>query len=139
VKQFLIWLFVFTAAYAGISIYYHQYLEDNPKKLIIAVDESYKMNNQLPRIKEQILSLKERNYTVFSVVTSQRKIHDWESRPELDNFQPFGPRDFEQLIENMEPLSEDADEIIVITNAEDITLLKNINNVNIVRIHPLTE
>lgn len=138
-KQFLIWLLIFIAAYTGISIYYHQHLSGNPKKLIIAIDESFKMNNQIARIKEQLLSLKQRNYTVFSVVTSQRKIHDWGNRPDLDNFQPFGPRDFEKLIENIKPLSGEADEIIVITNAKDVSLLKQINKVNIIQLNPLTD
>jgi hypothetical protein len=138
-KQFLIWLFVFLLLYGGTGFYYHQYLTENPKKLVIAVDESFKMNNLLPRIRDQINLLKERNYTTFSVVTSQRIVHDWESRPKLDNFQPFGPRDFEEMKEFIEPFSSEADEIIVITNAKDISDIKQLNKVNIIQLHPLTE
>jgi hypothetical protein len=125
--------------YSGISIYYHQYLISNPKKLIIAVDESFKMNNLKPRIREQLNSLKGRNYTIYSLVTSQRIIHDWETRPSLDDFQPFGPRDFEQMIDIIEPLSGEADEIIIITNAKDISLLTQINKSNIILLNPLTD
>ncbi len=138
-KQFIIWLIIFLAMYSGISIYYHQYLISNPKKLIIAVDESFKMNNLKPRIREQLNSLKGRNYTIYSLVTSQRKIHDWETRPSLDDFQPFGPRDFEQMIDIIEPLSGEADEIIIITNAKDISLLTQINKSNIILLNPLTD
>ncbi len=138
-KQFVIWLIIFLAIYSGISIYYHQDLMNNPKKLVIAVDESFKMNNLMPRLREQLNSLKERKYTIFSVVTSQRKIHDWESRPRLDNFQPFGPRDFEQMMDNIESLSYEADEIIIFTNAKDISLLQQLDKTDIVQLNPLTD
>ena len=138
-KQFVIWLIIFLAIYSGISIYYHGYLTDNPKKIVIAVDESFNMNNLMPRIKEQLNSLKKRNYTIFSVVTSQRKIHDWKSMPRIDNFQPFGPRDFEQMADNIESLLGEADEIIIFTNAKDISLLQQLDKTNIVQLNPLTD
>ena len=100
-KAFFTWLGLFLAIFAGISVFSHITLSASPVKVLIAIDESFRMGNAERKIQNFIKELKNRRYTRFAIITSRRPaaIHSWQKTPRLSAFNAFGPGELEKLLD----------------------------------------
>jgi hypothetical protein len=139
-KQFFIWLVVFLGLFAGLSAYYHLDLSAHPNKLLVAIDESYKMQSvSSVKIKEVLNSLKNRNYTQFGLITTKRNIHSWQNNLGWDSLQGYGPRDLENLLNaNLYPQVKEANLVYILTNAQDVSMIRQLPHVRIIQLEPLS-
>lgn len=137
-KQFLIWLVVFWGLFAGLSVYYHLDYSAHPVKILVAVDESYKMQSVSPvKLKAAINAIKNKRYAQFSLITTKRNVHGWQAELAWDSLQAYGPRDLESLRnDRLFPQVKEARELYVITNAADLSGLSGLPHLHTIRLEP---
>ena len=96
-KSFIIWFVITVLVFGGIGGGYHAMLNQNPRKVLVAVDSSFQMKSAWSRVPELLDSLDNQRYTSYSLVTEKNPIHSWQSRLELGNVVPYAPADFSKL------------------------------------------
>lgn len=142
-KSFAIWLVIFLALVAGLFLVNHLALTAAPRKVLIAIDESFRMKSVERKVINFLKELKNKPYTQFSIITNRRPdpIHSWESSPKLTGFNAFGSWPLEKLLnENLYPLIGEARNIIILTNARDISALPEPGGkISIVQLTPLAD
>jgi len=140
-KQFLIWLAIIFLLFVGVSVYYHITLIANSYKIFVGVDVSGYMDDVKLKIPSQLSYLTGKMYTQYTLATnrskkSERMIHSWQPElqiEEITNIKMFSNLDLKVLLDF--PEIKEADEIIIISNAKDVSMLQGFGNLGIVRIH----
>jgi uncharacterized protein related to proFAR isomerase len=136
-KEFLLWLSIFVLSFGGLSGGYHVYRNGNPTKVLVAVDNSFALNKEAGTVKMVLEDLDNIRYAEFSVVDSLSIIQDWKNLIQA-NMQIvfYGVQDLEALAKNAEKQKRalDADEIVFITKAEDVTALKSVPDSRIINL-----
>ena len=123
-KAFIVWLIIFVALYAGLSVPYHVYLQRHPRRVLIAVDTSYPMRSAWQQVSATIAAIPKERYSQFSVITDKTKIHSWQNQAKLGNVQLYGPRDLGKLLDRQRyPEINAARRIYLVTNTADLTSL----------------
>ena len=120
-KQFILWLALFVALYAGCSGAYHLYLTRHPRRIFVAVDTSFPMRVVWSQVPNVLATLQKRPYTVFKLVTDKVLVHNWQRELRLQTGQPYAPRDLTPLFAS--PYAAEvaaADAGYLITNATDL-------------------
>jgi DNA polymerase III alpha subunit len=137
-KQFIIFLFLFIILAAGFIAFSHYYLGWNPKKVVIAVDTSYGMNNSWSQVAETVKAYENMKYSIFSLITDKMTIHSWEKQlqtEKLGNIKPYGPTDI-SVFNDQNKFTElkKADMIVIITNANDISIFTKDSRYKIIQL-----
>jgi len=117
-KAFIIWLLITLGVYGASGVGYHLYLSRSPRKILVAVDSSYEMKSNWPRISRILDRIGTGHYRVYCLVTEKTLVHDWSKHLELGSQMPYAPRDFSRL-SGPDPYPEikAADKRYLITNA----------------------
>jgi hypothetical protein len=125
-KQFIIFIIIFAVLAAGFAVFSHFYLDLNPKKIVIALDASYNMNDSWQKALETVKNFEKMKYTSFALITDKVVIHSWdrELKPyKLGNIKPYGPTDLSVFMDaNKFQELKKAAGIYLITNSQDVSL-----------------
>lgn len=119
-KRFFIWLSIFLVINILISSGLHFYLKKNPKKIIIAVDTSYKMSSNWSKVIKYVERYGNKRYTKYALITDKFILHSWEDKvisQKLNNIKSYGIRELE-IFYNDQRYKEikEADLIYVLTD-----------------------
>jgi len=138
-KQLLIWIGLCLLLYGGLGVTMHLYLSANPQKFVIALDTSVYMKERQQQISQELVRLAGRRYSVFSMIVDKgRLLHSWQSRPDTrEKIIYYGDR----LLSGFTDPSKyselaQADRILLVSNAEDISELEKIYGNRFTRIAP---
>ncbi len=127
-KPFLIWIVLFFVAYGGLGLTLHLYLSANPQKVAIALDTSVYMKDRQAQVSRELAKIAAGRYRLYSLIVDKgRKIHGWQSRAELRaKITYYGERQLDTFADTarFSELSQ-ADRIILLSNAEDVSSLRN--------------
>lgn len=142
-KAFFTWLILFLAIFAGISIFAHITLSAQPINVLIAIDESYRMQSVDRKVQTFIKEQKNRRYTRFAIITNRRAdaVHSWQGKPQLQDFKAFGSWNLAKLLDaSAFPEINKADEIYILTNARDTSSLGTLpGKAKLVALTPLAD
>ena len=117
-KPFVIWLVIALALFGGLSGASHVYLNNHPRRILIAVDSAFPMQSVWSRVSGRIDALSGRRYTRYGLITEKNRIHAWAARPDFRPFSPYAPRDLSPLTDpDRFPEIKEANTRILITNA----------------------
>lgn len=117
-KSFAIWLVIVFALFGGLSGVSHVYLENHPRRVLIAVDSAFPMQSVWSKVPGRIEAMAGRRYTRYALITEKNRIHPWADRPEYRPFSPYAPRDFSALTDTDRfPEIAEAGTRILMTNA----------------------
>jgi hypothetical protein len=116
-RLFVAWLLSTAAVTALASGGYHLYLGASPRKVLIVVDASYPMQGAWDRLPQSIAAVASGRHRTYALATDKGIVHGWREAPELGRTIPYGPRNLEGLSARLPPEAQDADEIVLITNA----------------------
>lgn len=118
-KPFFIWIVITLLVFVGISGAYHLYLQNNPRRILVALDSSFSMKSVWNQVPDILKDLEQQRYTMFSLVTEKNKIHSWSPSLNLDTLVPYAPRNFSKLLDSASyPEINEAKEKFLITNRE---------------------
>ncbi len=134
-RRFLVWLAVTVAVFAGVSVPYHLYLRDNPRRVVVAVDTSYSMEADGAQVRTDLQRLGALRYARFSLLTDKVRVHGWQDELQADKALSFyGPQDLSALADRGRyPELSEADEVYVLTNAADVGALRSLPGLRVVR------
>ncbi len=116
-KPFLIWIVSTLVVFGMFGGVYHFYLENNPRKILVAVDTSFPMKAVWGLVPQTLETIAEQRYTTFALVTEKNKIHSWSASLHSMKTVPYAPRKFSKLIEKEYQEIDDATEKYFVTNA----------------------
>ena len=136
-KRFLVFLVIFIILAAGITVFTSIYLDLNPKKIVIAVDSSYNMNNYWTRLTEIVKSYESARYSTFTLITDKMTVHSWDTELKtykLGSIKPYGPQDITVFLDDRRyPELKKAAQIIIITDAEDTSMFNKDSRYKIIQ------
>ena len=138
-KTVLLWAGIFITLYAGLAAGSHFTRVSDVKKIVVAIDVSGSMSSHKNKLDSVLSFLKESQYNQYKIITNSpnlrlQEIQDWGSFLNLEKVRQinmYAPLSLEPLVQS-EVLKE-ADEIIFVTNAQDVSELKNIPKSRIIR------
>ena len=117
-KPLALWLGLALSSFGALGGGYHLYLEENPRRILVAVDASYPMQSAWPGVRETLHRIQQRRYARFSLYTEKGKVHGWSDRLRAGKIQPYAPRDLDALARaSGTPELEEASERVLVTNA----------------------
>ena len=127
-KQFVIWLLILLVLFGGLSMFYHSYLNQNPRYILFAIDTSASMQSEWFKVLEYLKQYEGTRYTSFCVITThQGAVQDWRMRldvPGINNIKVYGPRRVENFLDSSRfPQLKKAQEVYVFTNADDTSFV----------------
>jgi hypothetical protein len=116
-RLFTAWLLSTAAATALGSGGYHLYRAAVPHKVLIVVDASYPMQEAWDQVAQSVASVASSRRGTYAVATDKGLVHGYRAVPELGRTIAYGPRDLDGLARRLPQEAKDADEIVLITNA----------------------
>ena len=116
-RLFTAWLLSTAAVTVLGSGGYHLYRSAVPHKVLIVVDASYPMQEAWPEVAQSIASVAARRRGTYAVATDKGLVHGFRAVPDLGRTIAYGPRDLDGLSQRLPQEVRDADEIVLITNA----------------------
>jgi hypothetical protein len=135
VKRFLLWLAAAVVLFAGLGLGSHFYLTARPRRIVVAVDTSFSMQASQPEVRAILERIAATRYSSFSLLTDKLRVHGWQ--PSLAASQLltyYGPRDLALLVDaNRFPELAQADRVVVITDAADLTALRSLRALSVSR------
>lgn len=116
-KALTSWLIVALVGFGGFAASYHNYLQSQPRLLLVVVDESDAMRDAWPRLRSELTALAGRRYTRFALATSRDLLHTWSPHLLLGQQRASGPRNLAALQNAPHLPPGPVDEKLLITNA----------------------
>ena len=137
-KQFFLWAGLLLVLYGALAAGSQMSQAVDRQKVLIAVDVSGSLGDAKQRISDALSFLREKRFTDYKIVTNSpnrelRVISDWSPALNLAaivKISMYTELPLQRLLE-FEEISS-ADEIIFVTNARDVGILKNIPRSRIV-------
>ena len=127
-KTFVVWFVIFLITYGGLGLVSHVYMDANPQKIAIALDTSAYMKDRQQQVDRVLDKVATGRYRLFSLIVDKgRKIHGWQSRAEFrTKITYYGERQLDTFVDTAR-FSEiaQADKIILLSNAADVSALRN--------------
>jgi hypothetical protein len=122
-KGKLKWLAALVCLIAVAGLGYDRYRVAYPKRILAIVDASYPMSTDWERIPDLLRALSPARYRVYALATDKGLIHSWRPDLRLGTIQPYAPRRLAELPNRLHlQETEQADEILLITNAPETEL-----------------
>lgn len=117
-KAFFVWIGISLAAFACAAVGYHVHLGENPRRTLVAIDDSHEMRKVWSQIPPMLDRLDETRYTQYALVTTKAKVHGWQPTLKLGAITPFAPRNLARLTGDARFADiDDADRLVLLTNA----------------------
>ena len=127
-KRFIVFISIFVVVIGAFAVFTNYFMAGSPKKILIAIDSSYSMNNSWTIINDRLKEYKDAKYTKFSLITDKFLIHSWENElkiQKLGNIKPYGPKDISVFLDTIKFHElKDADEIIIVTDEKDTKIFE---------------
>ena len=119
-KRFLIWIVIFIVFIVSFWAGSHFYLTKNPKKIAVAIDTSYFMNQNWGSVVNAVKNIGNQKYSTYCLFTDKQLIHSWNNELlsyKLGSIKPYGPRDLSIFYDNTRYKEiNEANLVYIITN-----------------------
>ncbi|OHD13663.1 MAG: hypothetical protein A2086_01085 [Spirochaetes bacterium GWD1_27_9] len=127
-KRFLIWIIIFIVFIVSFWVGAHFYLAKNPKKIAVAIDTSYFMNQNWGSVVNTVKNIANQKYSTYCLLTDKQLIHSWNNELlsyKLGSIKPYGPRDLAIFYDNTRYKEINEATVIYIITNDDKFEVKN--------------
>jgi hypothetical protein len=130
---FATWLIIAVVALGSTGLAMKNQLTSDPQRVIIIVDSSFEAGKDWEFLTAELRRIGQRPYTRFKVLTEKTLAGDWQQEAKLNSVTPFAPRSWTEVQSALPSMVKSSDEVIVLTNAQDLPAEFRLDGVRVVR------
>ena len=130
---FATWLIIAVVALGSTGLAMKNQLTSDPQRVIIIVDSSFEAGKDWEFITAELKRIGKDPYTRYKVLTEKTLAGEWQENALLDSVAPFAPRNWSEVISALPAMIGSCDEVLVLTNAQDLPAEFRQDGVKIIR------